>query len=126
MSTPFKPEILTRRTDANMTSKEYFLVKATGDSDMDICGAGELPIGALTNDVADGSTTAVHLPVQVGGFIKVKCAGAITAGTVAASDANGEAVAGADGDYIFGQAMETYADNDIGVFMWAPSYHETT
>ena len=126
MSVPSKSEILTLRTDANMTSKEYFLVKANGDNDMDICGAGEIAIGALTNDVADGSSTAKFLPVQVGGVILVKCAGAISAGARAMSDSNGEAVAATDGNNVFGTARETHADNDIGAFYWSPFYLETT
>lgn len=126
MSVPFDPYVLTRRTTANMTDKEWFLVKASGDDDLALAGAGELAIGALTNDVADGSTSAVHLGVQVGRIIKVKCAGAITAGALAMADGNGKAVAATDGNYAFGIALETHADKEIGAFLWAPSYLETT
>jgi len=124
MARPYKSEVLTRRTDADLSAEEWTLVKVTGDNDMDICGAGQLAFGALTEDVADGSSTAVHLPVQVGPFILVKCGGAITGGTLAMSDASGEAVACTTGNYSIGQAMETYADGDVGLFQWAPSYYE--
>jgi len=126
MATPFEAQILTRRTDADLSAEPWTLVKATGDNDMDQANSGELCFGALTADVASGATTAVYLPVQVGGFIRVKCAGAISAGAIAMSDNDGNAVAGTDGNYIFGQAMETHASGDIGLFQWAPSYFENT
>ena len=132
MSVPFDPSILTRRTDADMSTKEWHLVKPVGDNDMDLTGLNDLPIGAMTNDVADGSTDAVFLPVQIGGIIKVKCGGIIDAGNLAGSDANGQAVqvsgahGGATNSHAFGIALETYAAGDIGAFLWAPSYLSTT
>lgn len=124
---PFDPSILTRQTNANMTSKEWFLVKAVGDDDMDVAGDGQLCIGALTNDVADGSAGVTkYLPVQIGGVIKVISGGSITAGTLAMSDGSGEAVTATDGKYAFGIALGTYVDGEIGSFLWAPSYLETT
>ncbi len=126
MTTPANPEILTRRTTANLSAKPYYLVKASGDNDLAVAGDGELCIGALTNSVADGSSTAAFVPVQVGGTIKVKCGGAITAGTLAAANSDGKAVAVADGEHAFGIALETHADGDIGTFLWAPSYFENT
>jgi hypothetical protein len=125
MSTPSDPYILTRRTDANMTGKEYFLVKAVGNNDMDLTGAGQLPIGALTNDVADGSTDAVYLPVQVGQIIKVVAGGACTAGTLCMSDGSGEAVNVSTGNHAFGIALGTYVNGEVGAFLWAPSYYKT-
>ncbi len=128
MSVPFDPSILTRRTDADMSAKAWHLVKPVGDNDMDLTAQHDLPIGALTNDVADGTTDAVFLPVQIGGIIKVKCGGAITAGNLAGSDANGQAVAvagahaGGTNSHAFGIALETYANGDIGAFLWSPSY----
>ena len=118
MSVPHKSEVIGFRTNADLSDQEYRLVKRNGDSDMDLCGAGELPFGALTNDVADCSTTERSLGVQIGGII--------TAGQPAMSDANGEAVLATDGNWTFGQAMETHADGDLGIFTWSPSYLETT
>ena len=126
MTVPFRSEIMTRRTDIDLSAEPWTLVKATGDNDMDQANSGELCIGVLTEDVADGSTTAVYLPVQIGPIVRVKCGGAITAGAIAMSDNEGDAVAGTDGNYIFGIALETHADGDIGSFQWAPSYFENT
>ena len=128
MSTPSNPTlIITRQTNADLSSSQWLLVKPNGDDDLDLAGAGDLAIGALTNDVADGSgTNTAYVPVQGGGMIKVECGGACTAGSLAASDAAGKAVDAADGDYAFGIALETHANGDIGAVLWAPSYLETT
>jgi len=119
MSTPYDPTILTRRTAQDLSAQAYRLVNSSGDNDMVLAGAGGVAIGALTNDVADGSTTAVFLPVQVGGVIKAVCGGAIAAGAAATSNAGGAAVAAGAGDRVFGIALETHAAGDIGSFLVA-------
>ena len=126
MSTPFDPNILTRRSDADLSSSAWFLVKAVGDDDLDVAGAGELCIGALTNAVADGSSTATYVPVQIGGIIKASVGAAVTAGTLVMSDGSGEAITATDGNYAIGIALGTYANGEIGAFLWAPSYFENT
>ena len=125
MSQPFDPDILTRRTTANLSAEAWTLVVSSGDDDLAVCGAGAAAIGALTNDVADGRATAVYVPVQVGGVIKVVCGGACTAGLMCSSDGNGEAVNGTTtGDYHFGIALGTYGAGEIGTFLWAPGGQE--
>jgi hypothetical protein len=124
---PSDPKIHGYRTDAALTSAaKYCLVKRNGDDDFDLCAAGQLAFGALTNDTPDCSTTARSLPVQDSGNVIVKCGGAITAGTLCMSDANGKAVTGTDGNYVFGQALGTFVDGEEGLFAWGPSYLETT
>ena len=127
MSTPFNPDILTRKCNEDVSSSAWFLVKATDDDDIGVAGAGELCIGALTNDVAAGTAAApVYVPVQVGGLIKVSCGGACTVGALAMSDGSGEAVLATADTYAFGIALGTYVDGEIGAFLWAPSHMETT
>jgi len=125
MSVPFDPQILTRRSTADLSAKAWFLVKPSGEDDLAVAGAGHLAIGALTNDVADGSSTAVYVPVQVGGIIKVICGGVCTVGALAMSDGSGEAIDASTGNFAFGIALGTYADGEIGAFLWAPSYYKT-
>ena len=48
------------------------------------------------------------------------------AGSLAMSDASGEALTATDGNYAFGIALGEYVDGEIGSFLWAPSYLETT
>ena len=128
MSTPYDPKILTRRTEKDFSSNAWFLVKPVADDDIDIATTGNVVIGALTNDVAAGSGTApVYVPVQIGGVIKVMCGNTCTLGTYAMSDSNGEAV-DVTGSQInaFGIALGTYANGQIGAFLWAPTYMDQT
>jgi len=130
MSTPYDPRILTRRTEADLSSSAWMLVIAVGDDETDLAGAtsgatGDLCIGALTNDVATGTAAApVYVPVQVGGIIKAICGDVCTAGALAMADENGEAMDATTGKYAFGIALGTYADGEVGSFLWAPSYYE--
>ena len=125
MSTPFDPIILTRRCDIDVSSSEYLLVNASGDDTIALGTAGVRVMGALTNDVADGSSTAVYVPVQVGGIIKVSCGAACVAGSLAMSDASGEALTATTGNFAFGIALGEYVTGEIGSFLWAPSYYKT-
>lgn len=132
MSVPFDPTILTRKTNANLTSKEWFLVRpvAAVDNDIELAGAtsgasGDSCIGALTNDVADGSSTDIYVPVQIGGIIKVEVGGNCTAGALCMAMNGGKAIDASTGKHAFGIALETYVDGDIGAFLWAPSYYKT-
>ena len=121
MSVPFDPTIMTRRTTADLSSSESLLVVPSGDDDLAVAGAGAAVLGALSNNVGDGSSTAVYVSVQVGGIIKVKTAEGFTAGQLATSDGSGNAViADATGDYFFGIALETHISGDIGAFLYAP------
>ena len=127
MSVPFDPKILTRRTTADLSSSAWFLVKPSNENNLAVAGAGELAIGALTNDVGDGTVPGgIYVPVQIGGIIKAIAGGAITVGTLAMSDGSGEAVTATDGNYAFGIALGNYVDGEVGAFIWAPSYLETT
>ena len=129
MSTPFNPDILTRRCDDDLSSSPWFLVKAVGDDDIDIATTGNLCIGALTNDVGAGSASdPVYVPVQIGGIIKVEVGTAgCTAGAFAMSDSAGNAVSMTGSTvYAFGIALGAYVDGEIGAFLWTPSFMETT
>ena len=127
MSTPFNPTIVTFKCNEDLSSSEWFLVRPVGGADGDIepAGAGELAMGALTNDVAAGTAAApVYVPVQVGGIIKVSCGAACVAGSLAMSDASGEALTATTGNFAFGIALGEYVNGEIGSFLWAPSYYE--
>ena len=127
MSAPFDPTILTRRSTADLSSSEWLLVVSSGDDDLAVCGDGAAAIGSLTNDVADGSSTAVYVPVQVGGVIKVECGNTCTVGTFCMSDSAGNAVDVTGSKiFAFGIALGDYVDGEIGAFLWCPSFMETT
>jgi len=129
MSTPFNPDILTRKVNSDVSAQPWFLVKAVSDTDIDIASTGNVCIGALTNDVAAGTAAIpVYVPVQIGGIIKVEVGSAgCTVGLFCMSDSAGNAV-DVTGSKIFGFgiALGTYVDGEIGAFLWAPSFMETT
>ena len=122
MSVPFDPTILTRRTTADLSSSEYLLVVPDGDDDLALAGAGAAVLGALSNNVGDGSgSDAVYVSVQIGGIIKVKTAETMVAGQLATSNGSGLAViADTADDYFFGIALESHTSGDIGTFLYAP------
>jgi hypothetical protein len=132
MSTPFNPTlVVTRKCNEDLSSSAYLLVSCVGDDDIEVAGTtstatGDLCIGALTNDVATGTTAdPVSVPVQMGGMLKVKVgAGGVTAGDLAMANDDGTAIAVATGKYAFGIALETHANGDVGAFLFAPSYYE--
>ena len=112
------------RTNAAFTSShKYCLVKRNGDSDFDLCGAGELPFGALTNMVEDCSTTARSLPVQDGGNIVAKCGGSVTAGTQVMSDSAGKVVTWTSGNASAGEAMQDGTTGQEIVVKFVPVDH---
>lgn len=133
MSVPFDPYVLTRKCNEDLAGKEYHLVRPNGDDDITLCSAlGQLPMGALTNDVGTGTASdPIYVPVQVGQIIKVKCGAGITAGNFAGTNASGQARqidgahAGGNNNHAFGIALETYVAGDIGAFLWSPCYLTT-
>ena len=130
---PFNPTILTRRTTADFSSSEYLMVRSNGDDDLALADdpsfTGEPILGALTNDVADGSAgVAKYLPVQIGGIIKIKCrahsTGAIVAGQPVMCHSDGTAMLATTGNWIIGYALETTVLSQVGTFQYAPCFYE--
>jgi hypothetical protein len=119
---PASPTIHAYRTDAAWTtSHRYLFVKRNGDSDFDLCGAGELPFGALAEEVVDCSSTARSLPVQDGGRIRVKCGASFNAGVAVMSDGNGKAIAWTTGNAQAGVALSDGADGKVIAITFSPS-----
>lgn len=94
---------------ADLSAKQYFLVKVDANGKAALCGDGENAVGVLQNDPDIGEAAAV----ATAGITKVECGGVITTGGLVACNADGEAVAAASGDYIIGVALETGADGRI-------------
>jgi hypothetical protein len=94
---------------ADLSAKQYFLVKVDSTGKAALCGDGENAVGVLQNDPEAGQAATI----ATGGIAKVECGGVITTGGNVACNADGEAVAAASGDYIVGVALETGADGRI-------------
>lgn len=74
-------------------------VKLDGAGKLVYCGAGELALGVLDDDVELGRSGDVILD----GVGRVQCAAALARGALIASDANGRAVAATASAYVLGR-----------------------
>lgn len=95
---------------ADLSAKQFHVVKITGDNLVNVAGAGEHGCGILQNDpklVGEAATVAFA------GVSKAKAAGVITAGAKVASDGAGAIVAAASGDHVIGVALEGAASGDV-------------
>ena len=95
---------------ADMTSKQYYIMKASSGS-MAVCGAGQQPIGVIQDTPA-----ASGRPGCLGfdGVSKVVAGAAISAGAYVSSDSAGKAVTAASGDFPLGIAESAAtADGDV-------------
>src|SRR5690606_17016358 len=77
---------------ADLTGKENLFVELTGEYTVGVCNAAtDVPIGVLTDyyRAAQGQSVTV----AIGGTVRVKAGGAISAGAWVGTDGNGKAVA---------------------------------
>lgn len=107
--------VKTYLTSADLSTKKYFILQMNTSSRVVLSGAGAtiIPFGVTTEDVADGTTTAASVPVVQTGIAMVVAGGTVVEGAQVASDASGEAVAAASGDYVLGLCLEDGVDGDI-------------
>lgn len=104
---------ISRPANADLSTKQYFLVKISNSSGVGrvaLAGAGERAIGTLQNKPSAAGDVA---SVAVGDVVKVSAGGSITAGNEVTPDASGEAVVAGSGDVVFGIALNSAADGDI-------------
>jgi hypothetical protein len=124
MGQKWKPEIQSFKTNANFSANPWHIVKFAADDDIDLCGAGELMFGALTDEVGEADTDDKYVDVQVGGIVKVEAGATVTGGTLVMSNAAGEAIPVTTGNYALGQAIQGGADGELISVLWSVSYYE--
>lgn len=113
---------ITEKADADLSAKQYFLVKQNANGVV-LAALNDAAIGALQ----DKPKTGEFGRVQVAGVAKVKAGAAINKGDYVKSDANGKAIASAGEAagtlvHIVGQALEAAtADGDVISVLLAPS-----
>lgn len=101
--------VLSLEAAADLSAKQYCLVKQDATGKLVLCGAGQAAIGALKDAPALGSQgTVVTL-----GVAKVICGGVVGVGANLASDAAGKAVAAGANDAVVGVALEAGVLNQI-------------
>jgi hypothetical protein len=94
---------IARMAGENLSEKLYFIVKFNTTEEIVLCGDGEAPLGVVHESAAENYPVSV----QIDGLAKVIVgSGGVTAGGRVASNATGEAVNAASGDYTLGIATE--------------------
>lgn len=112
MSSYVQPNMKTFRAEADLSVKQYCFVKFGSTSDKVVaCGDAEKAIGVLMNaDVKSGDYAEIAL---FGGGALLKIADVVALGASIASDANGNGVPGALGEWSPAIAMESGVAGDI-------------
>ena len=96
--------------NADMTSKQYYIVKGSTTS-VALCTAGVQPFGVLQDTPAASGRPG---KVGISGVSKVVAGAAITAGAYVSSDSSGKAVTAASADFALGIARTAAgADGDV-------------
>lgn len=104
---------------AALTNYLNYIAKVDADGDLNLCGAGQMPIGTIT-EVAAANAPAT---VQTGGIAKVYLAGTVTAGQSVASNAAGAGVVATAGVYALGIALTSGVSGDYISVQIAQHYY---
>lgn len=101
----------TQVAGADLSAKQYYIVKTDSAGAVVLAGDGEVASGVLQNKPTSGQAASY----AVDGVSKVVVSGAITAGGLVMSDSNGKGTAHTgSGKNAFGRALETSTtDGDI-------------
>lgn len=110
-------EIGTLTAAADLSAKQYYCVKVTGNNQINVCSVdGEVVLGVLQDEPASGEAANVRCL----GVTKVVAGETLTAGDLWGTDASGKAkvvdrtLTGADvGDYVAGIVLEGAAANEL-------------
>lgn len=103
VSTPFSIDAA-----SDLTSKRYYLCKATS-SGFDLCDTA----GEMVDGVIGYSTSTSAIAVERGPVVTVKAGAAFAKGAKLSTDANGKAVTATTGYHVFARALEAAgADGD--------------
>ena len=103
-------------TDADLSASQYCIAKLTSGGKIVVAADGDaMPIGILTDNVADGSAATARVTVQLSGVAKLKVGGTITLATTHAimGTTLGEGLQATTGKYHVAVPLEAGVDNDI-------------
>lgn len=111
---------ITVLTAADLSSSKYRIMKG-GSADRTVAAATDASaacIGVTTDQVANGSSTAAPVSMQIAGIAKVEAGGTVTRFTAQKATTAGKCTDASSGDYIIGYAMESgTADGTIPVLL---------
>jgi len=95
----------------DLSSAQFHFVTLEADGQVDLAdSAGEQCIGVLLNDP---DTAGYAATVAISGKVMVEAGAAVTAGDALQTNAAGEAITAASGDYVMGFALEDGVDGQI-------------
>jgi len=112
MATQENTTCITKKANADLSTKQYFFMKMPSAQTVDVCAAiTDKAVGVLQNKPAAAGRDA---SIAVDGTTKVVASGVIAAGAYVAPTATGKAQVAASTQFPRGQAMEAAAaDGDI-------------
>jgi hypothetical protein len=114
MANSCKTEILGYRTDADLSSSPYRFVLKDGDDDLSVATASAADVvGVTTNNVADYSTTAGTVEVQIGPEYLVTVGATLSQGAELVPGTGGKAVAASAGEIVVAVLLEGGADGEV-------------
>lgn len=122
MSSYQEPKIVTLEAAADLSAKQFHLVKLTSSADgkkVSLAGAGEKAIGVLMNAPKQGEDAEVALP---GGGALLKVNGTVAAGDSLAATSENKGQVATDNQWSPCIAMEDGADEDVISVLVAPHF----
>ena len=107
--------VLSFKTDEDLSSSKYRCVLLGTDDLVGITTSTTVPAtGITTADVADGSSTAVAVSVQLSGVACAEAGAAVNAGVAVMADTGGKVITCTQGNIAIGMALEAAgADGDL-------------
>lgn len=101
------------KAGADLSAKQYFIVKLSSGNVVLASAATDIILGVLQNKPKSGENADVTL-ANAQGTVKVVAGGSISAGNMVTADSAGKAVATTTvGNYILGMALEDADSGDV-------------
>jgi hypothetical protein len=120
MSVIQTPVTITLLAAADLSAKQFFLVKIDDANEVDLAGDGQAAVGVLLNKPKAGQPALV----QIGGLAKVVAAGALNAPVRIMSTAAGKATTSTTGKYVVGvTTQDASGDGSIVECVLSPVPH---
>lgn len=101
----YPPILGSLQAAVDLSGSQFCAVKLDTNGNVELCGAGQMPIGVLQNKPEADQACNIWL-AGAGGATKVKLGGSVSKGDALASDANGAIVAGTDDTKNFAIALQ--------------------
>lgn len=109
MATEVALDCRSKIAGADLSAKQFYVVKINSSGQIVLAGDGEVAYGVLQDKPVSGAVGAV----AVFGQTKAILGGTVAAGAKVASDANGKVVTATTGENVLGVCVEGGAVNEL-------------